>query len=171
MLEGYVHAQPSMTKQADTLRGSIFRPWTKRKCPFLIDVDTPDEWPKYKDTDRDICTTAAARDYKWQYHDITVTMNYKKNIKSVLVEPNGKYYEDAVRKIMCDNYTSYVGSGISFSSSRHADGNGDVDDYTEVTCTIAALLTANAYKVKWNPLYYKYVYDNESLKRKNVHDI
>lgn len=169
MMEGFVHAQPTMTSQGQSLRRLIFRPWTKKKCPFLIMMDSPDEWMQTDGRDWAV-TDDGCRDYKWQYHEISVTMHYKKNIKSALVEPNSKYYKDAVKKIMCSNYTSYMGGGISFASSRQADSYGDVDDYTEVTCTIAALLDSNAYKVKWNPLYYKHVFDNKTGKPDNPHE-
>lgn len=161
MLEGFVHAQPTIhTKKGGSVRNLVFRGWTMKKCPLLIDVDKADEWPQING--RDQCVGVAYRNYKWQYHEINVTLHYKKHIKQALVADNSKYYKDAIKKVACSNYTSYKGCGISFTSTRHADENGDIDDYTEVTCSIHALLTTNAWGATWNPLYDRSVVIDQS---------
>lgn len=148
MLEGFVHAQPTMTEEGKSVRNIIFRPWNPEEtCPLTFPTHTKPQNGRYNALKKSIIK------YKFQYHDIEVTMRYKVPIHQALVAPNKNYYLKAIDKVRCSNYTSYKGVGISYKSIAVQDDYEDIIDYTEVTCTIRALLESNAYKPTWNSKY------------------
>ncbi len=147
MLEGFVHAQPTMTTKGTTLRNLLFTPWkAEESCPITVD-----EWTQTDGRDHGIEKKYLT--YSFQYHNAQVTMRYRVKLKKALKEDSRKYYADAIKKIKCGNYTSYKGAGISYKSITQLNDDGELEDYTEVTCTIYALLSSNAEKVMWNPKY------------------
>lgn len=151
MLEGFVHAQPNMTVRGESERNMLFTPWYGYKsCPLWWGDDNK-PWPSTDDRNHGL----EKRDlsYAFQYHDIQVVLRYKQHIRTALKADISKYYADAIAKIKSSNYTSYKGFGIAYKSHMATDDYGDINDYTEVTCTIRALLRSNADSPIWNKRY------------------
>ena len=147
MLEGFVFAQPTMTTAGQTLRNILFTPWKiAESCPIIIG-----NWSQTSGRDHSLNKKLVT--YTFHYHNIQVTLRYKVNLKKALKEDIDRYYRDAIKKIKCDNYTSYKGAGISYKALSAVNDYGELEDYTEVTCTIYAWLKSNAYNFVWNAKY------------------
>lgn len=147
LLEGYVYAQPTMTAAGTSIRNQLFREWkASESCPVWY-TDWEDS------SKRNYGIAKDSLNYKFQYHDVQVTMRYKTELKQALKEDTSKYYKDAVAKIKCVNYTSYKGAGISYKSLVTVNDDGEHEDYTEVTCSIHALLSTNKDTPVWNANY------------------
>ena len=141
-LEGFVYAQHTMIDQSETLRNSLFEEWIRRQhCP-LWRADG-----QY--LGRDKAMSRVFLTYKFQVMDINVTMNYKGNASSILRKGFDYYYEKAVKYIKSSAFSSYKGAGISLSEVT------DEDDHlwTQVTCTLSALLSSNLGGYVWNSQY------------------
>jgi hypothetical protein len=147
MLEGFVFAQPTMTTAGQTLRNILFTPWrVAESCPII-----KDDWKQTQNRDNSLNKKFVT--YTFHYHNIQVTLRYKVKIKNALKEDVDKYYKDAIKKIKCNNYTSYKGAGISYKAVSAVNNYGELEDYTEVTCSIYAWLRSNAGDFKWNAKY------------------
>lgn len=146
MLEGYVHAQPNMTVGGRSIRNLLFTPWNPdASCPLRFN------W-EYKNN-RCIGVPKSQLRYKYRYHDITVTKRYRLNIKQALLRDNTVYYNNAIKLVSNINYTAYKGAGITYNAIAVRNDDGQLVDYTEVACTIKALLASNKGQPKWNGKY------------------
>lgn len=148
LLEGFVYAQPTMTVEGESIRNQLFREWKAQdSCPIFYSTWIDNAAVRDKALPREYMT------YKFQYHEVQVTLRYKIELKKALKQDTTAYYKDAITKVKCANYTSYKGVGIAYKALAVIDDDGDVEDYTEITCSIHALLTANKGKPVWNPNY------------------
>jgi hypothetical protein len=146
MLEGYVHAQPTMTVEGKSIRNLLFTPWNPDEaCPLKFN------W-EYKDN-RCKGVPKAQLKYKYRYHEIIVTKRYKLNVKQALLKDSTVYYNNAIKLVSNINYTAYKGAGITYNAIAVRNDDGQLVDYTEIACTIKALLASNKGKPKWNGKY------------------
>lgn len=142
-MEGFVYAQPNMKEEGENLRNMLFEEWVRKKhCPI-----TTDSAGQYLGRDRALNRKFLT--YKIQGMDITVGMNYKGKATSILKKSFDYYYEKAVKYIKSNAFSSYKGTGISISETI------DEDDtiWTQVTCSISALLSSNDGGITWNKDY------------------
>jgi hypothetical protein len=141
-LEGFVYAQPTMTVKGESLRNLLFEAWERRKhCPIYMDNG------EYKD--RDVALDKTFLTYKIQVMDISVSKYYRGKSSSVLKTSFDTFYSNAIKYIKSKAFTSYKGVGISISEVT------DEDDttWTQVTCSISALLSSNIGGIVWNSEY------------------
>ena len=142
-MEGFVYAQPEMVEKGDSLRNLLFEEFEHDKhCPITVPT-----WDTYKD--RDVALGRKFLTYKIQVMDITVSMNYKGKVTQILNKSFSYYYDKAVKYIKSSAFTSYKGTGISVSEVKDEDEN----IWTQVTCTLSALLSSNPSDIKWNKYY------------------
>ena len=148
LLCGYVYAQPSMTKQGESMRSLLFEPWTTKKyCPVIAEK-------LIMFGDRELPWAKGMLSYKIKVMDVSVGMNYKGTAAKIMKKDFAYYYKKAIDYIENSNFTSYKGTGISINETK--DEEGDV--WTNVTCNISALLATNG-TARWNGLYdNSYVY-------------
>lgn len=140
LMEGYVHAQPTMQESTKTLRNQVFKAWDPREsCP----VYNP-QWDSLTVNGRYRALKRKLIGYKVKYHEIQVTQRYDISVKKAFKTSMSKYFREALSKIKCSNYVSYKNEGVSFSISD--------DGTTEVTCIIHAL-PVNYLGFVWNGNY------------------
>lgn len=141
-MEGFVYAQPTMTSEGENLRNMLFEEWVRKKhCPLWRNDG------QYKG--RDKALNKMFLTYKFQVMEITVGMNYKGKATNILKKDFDYYYSRAVKYIKSNAFTSYKGTGISINEIIDEDG----DVWTQVTCTISALLRSNVGGYVWNEDY------------------
>lgn len=149
MLEGFVYAQPSMTKNGSTVRNQLFTAWDiDSECPLNFGSES-----HVTIQGRYVPLHRRLLKYRFKYHEISVTQTYHINPTNALKQNASNFYNNAIAKIRCSNYTSYKAAGISFALRQVADSEGNISNSTEVTCVIHALLSTNAHKPKWNRKY------------------
>lgn len=141
-LEGFVYAQPTMTEGDKTLRNILFEAWD-------VLEDSPVFLADRGSDDRDKPLPKKFITYAIKVMEIQVSMNYKGDSRSILKKQFRYYYDKAINYIESNAFTSYKGAGISISEIKDEESN----IWTQVTCSIKALLSDNTPDLKWNPGY------------------
>ena len=143
-LEGFVYAQPTMTEGDKTLRNILFEEWDALEDSPVSLVDD-----KRPTNDRDNPLPKKFITYNIKVMEIQVSKNYKGDSRSILKKEFKYYYDQAINYIKSSAFTSYKGAGISISEIKDEDSK----IWTQVTCSIKALLSDNVPDLKWNPGY------------------
>ena len=144
-LEGFVYAQPTMTEGDKTLRNILFEAWDALKDSPVSLADGSK--PTYDGRDKPLPKKFIT--YNIKVMEIQVGMNYKGDSRSILRKQFKYYYDKAINYIESNAFTSYKGAGISINEIKDEESN----IWTQVTCSIKALLSDNVPDLKWNGGY------------------